>query len=56
MADFGGEIETFRAEVREWLEASLHRAELSILRQGHGFIEQCQTLLKMSGRIRVTER
>ena len=22
MADFGGEIETFRAEVRDWLEAN----------------------------------
>ena len=26
MADFGGEIETFRAEVREWLEANFPKS------------------------------
>ena len=26
MADFGGEIETFRAEAREWLEANFPKA------------------------------
>ena len=26
MADFGGEVETFRAEAREWLEANFPKA------------------------------